>query len=210
MIKDLNLIYEKLFASFGPQGWWPAETPFEVIVGAILTQNTNWLNVEKAIANLKQHDLLTPKKLYALPLKKLSLLIKPAGYYNIKAARLREFLKFLFSDYQGSLKKMASLDTADLRRQLLSIKGIGPETADSILLYAFKKPIFVIDAYTRRMLERHKLVKEKAVYDNLQKLFMKNLIRGERLFNQYHALLVRLAKEFCVKNNPRCQLCPIK
>lgn len=209
MAKDLNLIYKKLFANFGPQGWWPAETPFEVIVGAILTQNTSWLNVEKAITNLKKENLLAPKKLYALPLKKLGLLIRPAGYYNIKALRLKAFLKFLFDNYRGSLKKMASLDAADLRRKLLSVKGIGCETADSILLYAFKKPVFVIDAYTKRILLRHKLAKAGLAYDRLQELFMKNLKSDERLFNEYHALLVRLAKEFCVKNNPRCQICPI-
>ena len=210
MNNKLAVIYEKLYAYFGPQYWWPAETAFEVIVGAILTQNTSWLNVEKAINNLKKHKLLDPSKLYKLPKDRLSKIIRPAGYYNIKAKRLKEFLNFLFDNYKGDLKKMVSQDTVILRRQLLSVNGIGPETADSILLYALNKPVFVIDAYTKRILSRHNLIKGDASYEQAQNAFMDDFKPDEKLFNEYHALLVKLAKEFCLKNKPKCEICPIK
>ena len=206
----LDSIYKKLYDSFGPQYWWPAQTPFEVMVGAILTQNTSWSNVRKAINNLKEHNLLSPKKLYQLTPKKLSNLIMPAGYYNIKAKRLKEFLNFLFKNYQGNLKKMVSVDTSALRRQLLSVNGIGPETADSILLYAMNKPIFVIDAYTKRILKRHKFINHDASYEETQNLFMSRLKSDVKLFNEYHALLVKLAKDFCLKTKPKCNICPLK
>lgn len=206
----LDLIYQKLYACFGPQHWWPAETPFEVVVGAILTQNTNWLNVEKAINNLKKNELLSPDKLYRLSARKLALLIKPAGYYNIKTRRLKSFLRFFLKHYKGDIKKMSSEDPSILRRQLLSINGIGPETADSILLYALDKPVFVIDAYTKRILFRHRLIKEDASYDDAQNLFMGNLKPDAALFNEYHALLVKSGKEFCLKRSPKCEICPLK
>jgi len=210
MKKKLGAIYEKLYANFGPQHWWPAETAFEVIVGAVLTQNTAWANVEKAIINLKKNKLLTPHKLYQLPQKKLALLIKPAGYYNIKAKRLKEFLKFFFKNYELNIKKMSRMPVLTLRQQLLGVHGIGPETADSILLYALNKPLFVVDAYTKRVLGRHKLIPENTGYALVQDLFMKNLEKNTKLFNEYHALLVRLAKDFCLKNKPRCIICPLK
>jgi endonuclease-3 related protein len=203
----LNSIYKKLYSYFGPQHWWPGKTPFEVMVGAILTQNTNWLNVEKAINNLKKRKLLYPRKLYNLPQEKLALLIKPAGYFNVKAKRLKEFLNFLFNCHGGSVKKMSSEDTLDLRQQLLSVNGIGPETADSILLYALNKPVFVVDVYTKRILSRHHFIKDDASYAEVQNLFMKNLTRDVKLFNEYHALLVKLGKEFCLKNKPKCDIC---
>lgn len=206
----LNSIYRKLYTHFGPQHWWPADTPFEVMVGAILTQNTNWLNVEKAIDNLKRRNLLSPQRLYRLSLKKLSSLITPAGYYNIKAKRLSEFLIFLYKHYKGSLKKMSSDGTYELRQRLLTVNGIGPETADSMLLYALGKPIFVIDAYTKRIFLRHRLIKSDATYNEIQDLFMKNLKAYVKLFNEYHALLVRVGKEFCLKNKPKCNTCPLK
>jgi len=202
-------IYRRLYSRFGPQGWWPAKTPFEVIIGAILTQNTSWLNVEKAIRNLRKSRLLTPSRLYGLTTGYLGSLIKPAGYYNVKAGRLKEFLGFLFKNYGGSLRRMSGIDTAALRSQLLSVKGIGPETADSILLYALDRPVFVVDAYTRRVLLRHRLIEEGATYDEIQGIFLKNLKPGLRLFNEYHALLVRLGKEFCLKSKPRCKSCPL-
>jgi len=207
---NLVKVYKKLYLSFGPQYWWPAESPFEVMVGAILTQNTSWLNVRKAINNLKQHKLLTARKLYKIPEKKLALLIKPAGYYNIKAKRLKAFLDFLFKHYRGEIQHMLHANIPTLRRQLLSVKGIGPETADSILLYALEKPIFVVDAYTKRMLARHNLIKEDAPYEKIQKLFMRNLKKGVKLFNEYHALLVKLGKDFCHKSKPKCDICPLK
>ncbi|MDD5730038.1 MAG: endonuclease III domain-containing protein [Candidatus Omnitrophica bacterium] len=205
----LNLIFRQLYRYFGPQRWWPAETDFEVIVGAILTQNTNWSNVEKAINNLKENNLLAPRKLYRVSEKKLASLIRPAGYYNIKAKRLKNFLEFLYGRYQGSVKKMSGRDTALLRQELLGVNGIGPETADSILLYSLEKPVFVVDAYTKRMLLRHKFILENADYHSVQKLFERSLKADAGLFNEYHALIVRLGKEFCLKNKPRCGLCPL-
>lgn len=210
LVFRLKSIYERLYAYFGPQHWWPAEGPFEVMLGAILTQNTNWLNVEKAINNLKKHKLLAADKLYRLPQEKLTLLIKSAGYFNIKAKRLKEFLNYFFSVYQGSIKKMSQVATQDLRQQLLSVNGIGPETADSILLYALEKPIFVIDAYTKRILLRHKFIKASSPYNEIQDLFMQNLKADVKLFNEFHALLVRLGKEICLNHKPKCQICPLK
>jgi endonuclease III related protein len=210
MAGKLAIIYQKLHSFFGNQRWWPADNNFEVMVGAILTQNTNWLNVEKAITNLKKHKLLEPAKLYRLKVKRLALLIRPAGYYNIKAERLRSFLEFFISRYGANIKKMSKTDTNYLRKELLSVKGIGPETADSMLLYALDKPVFVVDAYTKRILLRHCLIDEAAGYDKIQNLFMKNLKLGVQLFNEYHALLVRLGKDFCLKNKPKCDICPLE
>ncbi len=210
MKRKLHLIYQKLYSYFGPQHWWPANSPFEVLVGAILTQNTSWQNVERAIGNLKKNKLLEVTRLYRLTYRRLASLIRPAGYYNIKAKRLKNFLRFLFKFYRGNLKTMSLQDTQELRRQLLSVNGIGPETADSILLYALNKPLFVVDAYTKRILLRHRLIKESACYDEVQNLFMRNFKKDIKLFNEYHALLVRLGKEFCLKNKPKCDICPLK
>src|SRR3989338_4197328 len=206
----LEDIYEKLYRRFGPQAWWPGETPFEVIVGAILTQNTNWQNVESAINNLKKAKVLNPRKLYSLPLAKLARLIRPSGYYNIKARRLRSFLDFLFKNYGGSLKKMFSRDLDSLRRQILNVKGVGPETADSILLYAGGYPVFVVDAYTKRIFSRKKLISENTGYHQAQGIFMRGIKKDAGLYNEYHALIVRLGKEICKKNNPKCETCPIR
>jgi len=210
MARRLTLIYRKLYSSFGRQHWWPGDTPFEVMVGAILTQNTSWKNVEKAIGNLKKYGLLEPKRLYRLSDKRLALLIRPAGYFNIKAKRLKNFLRFFIGNYGGSVKKMSGIDTYFLRRQLLSVNGIGFETADSILLYALNRPVFVVDAYTKRVLLRHWFINEGCGYEEMQNLFMKNLKAAVKLFNEYHALLVKLGKEFCLKNKPRCEICPLK
>ena len=210
MRRKLFIFYEKLYRYFGPQKWWPAESPFEVMVGAILTQNTNWGNVEKAIRNLKAKKVLNAQKLNQLSGKKLALLIRPSGFYNLKSKRLKEFLRFLFSRYGGKIRKMAAADALSLRQALLAVKGIGRETADSILLYALNKPIFVVDAYTKRILSRHKLISEDATYDEVQSFFMRNLKNDAKLFNEYHALLVKLGKEFCLKRRPRCEECPLK
>ncbi|MDO8489134.1 MAG: endonuclease III domain-containing protein [Candidatus Omnitrophota bacterium] len=209
MKQKLNRIFSRLYLAFGAQHWWPAETAFEVIVGAILTQNTNWANVEKAITALKEKKLLNPQKLYRLPPKKLAVLIKSAGYYNIKAARLRSFLKFFFDSYAAKIKSMAKQDLITLRKQLLKVNGIGSETADSILLYALNKPIFVVDAYTKRIFLRHGLIREEDDYSEVQDIFMRNLKQDTKLFNEYHALLVKLAKDFCHKQNPKCEICPL-
>lgn len=205
----VKLIYDRLYSAFGPQRWWPGETPFEVIVGAILTQNTSWKNVSVSIQNLKINKVLTARKLYNLPLKKLGLLIKSSGYYNLKAKRLKNFLEVLFSKYNGNLDKMLNQEGKVLRKCLLNISGIGPETADSIVLYAAGKLSFVVDAYTRRIFSRHKLIREDMSYDEIKEFFEVNLPQDVQLYNEYHALIVKVGKDFCSKRNPRCSLCPI-
>lgn len=209
MKRKLNRIFSRLYSAFGAQHWWPADSAFEVMVGAILTQNTNWSNVEKAIAALKEKKLLNPRKLYQLKPKKLAGLIRSAGYYNVKALRLKSFLKFFLDSYAAKIKSMAARDLVCLRKQLLAVNGIGPETADSILLYALNKPVFVVDAYTKRIFLRHGLIKEGAGYSQVQDIFMRNLKKDTKLFNEYHALLVKLAKEYCRKQNPKCAICPL-
>jgi len=209
MISELLIkFYELAFERFGPQHWWPGETQFEIITGAILTQNTSWTNVEKAIANLKSADLLTPERLYHFDLPQLAELIRPAGYYNIKAKRLKNFVGWLFDNYNGKLTSLESVDTDRLRAELLAIKGIGPETADSILLYAFDRPVFVVDAYTARIAFRHGLIGQDVGYEQLRELFQSNLPEDTQLFNEYHALLVRVGKEFC-KPKANCPTCPL-
>jgi endonuclease-3 related protein len=203
-------IYQTLFEAFGPQDWWPGETPFEVMVGAVLTQNTNWRNVSRAIAHLKGADLLSLEALTALPTPLLADKIRPAGYYNLKADRLKNLLHFINSEYQGDLEAFLGEKPETLRQGLLSVRGIGPETADSIILYGAHKPVFVVDAYTYRILFRHGLISEEAEYHDIQELFQQALPASAALFNEYHALLVRLGKEFCKKNNPLCTSCPIE
>jgi endonuclease-3 related protein len=201
--------YDRLYGSFGPQKWWPGDTPFEIIVGAILTQNTNWRNVEKAVVNLKRDGLLSARKLLGLRPATLAALIRPAGYFRVKTKRLRNFLSFFCNDYGAGIARMKAEGTAALREKLLAVNGIGPETADSILLYALEKPVFVIDAYTKRILSRHYLIPEETTYDEMQELFMDNLPRKVKFFNEYHALLVRCGKHFCLTKNPRCKECPL-
>ncbi len=207
--KTLTEIYQLLFDSFGTQHWWPGETRFEIITGAILTQNTNWANVEKAITNLKSADCLTPEKLHRLDPAQLAELIRPAGYYNIKAKRLKNFIDWLFDNYDGELANLETIDTDRLREELLEIKGVGRETADSILLYAFDMPIFVVDAYTARIVCRHGLIAHDADYEQLREMFESNLPTDTQLYNEYHALLVKLGKEFC-KPKARCTDCPLE
>jgi endonuclease-3 related protein len=207
--EQLTEIYQLLLDRFGPQRWWPGETAFEIITGAILTQNTSWANVKKAIANLKSANLLTPEKLYYLDTTKLAELIRPAGYYNIKAKRLKNFLTWLFQNYNGRLENLENLDTDRLRAELLAVKGVGRETADSILLYAFDRPIFVVDAYTARVAVRHRLIEPDADYEQLRDLFQSNLPQDVQLFNEFHALLVRLGKEFC-RPVAKCPGCPLE
>jgi endonuclease-3 related protein len=201
--------YRALYRAFGPQHWWPGETPFEVMVGAVLTQNTAWRNVEKAIANLKRNGPLTPSNLHRLSERRLAVLIRPSGYFNVKAKRLRHLLEFIQTAYGGSLKRMFAEDSADLRRNLLEVNGIGPETADSILLYAGGKPVFVVDAYTKRIFGRHEYFGIDADYPHVQRFFMENLPRNTRLYNEYHALIVKLGKDYCKKTRPACATCPL-
>jgi endonuclease-3 related protein len=207
--KKLTEIYQLLYAAFGPQHWWPSQTQFEIIAGAILTQNTNWANVEKAIAHLKTTDCLAPEKLHHLDISRLAELIRPAGYYNIKAKRLKNFVDWFFDNYDGQLTNLENLDTDRLRAELLTVKGIGCETADSILLYALDRPIFVVDAYTARIAFRHQLINPDADYEQLRELFQSNLPQDIQLFNEYHALLVRVGKEFC-KPKAKCAGCPLE
>jgi endonuclease-3 related protein len=202
----LTDIYRRLLDRFGPQHWWPAEEPFEVIVGAILTQSAAWGNVEKAMANLKKAEALSSAKLRRLQLPKLAKMVHPCGYYNAKALKLKSFAFWLGNHYNDDLDSLFAVDTDDLRQQLLSVHGIGRETADSILLYAAGKPVFVIDAYTRRILSRIGLVPAKDSYGGYQAFFMEHLPPDAAMFNEYHALLVRLGKDFC-RRRPLCPQC---
>jgi endonuclease-3 related protein len=207
--ETLSEIYQLLYDAFGPQHWWPGETPFEIVTGAILTQNTNWANVEKAIANLKSAGYLTPEALFRIEISKLAELIRPAGYFNIKAKRLKSFIIWLYDNYDGEMKNLELAGTDQLRAELLAVKGIGRETADSILLYALGRPVFVVDAYTARIALRHKLIDSGADYEQLRQLFESNLTEDVRLFNEYHALLVRAGKEFC-RPKAKCRDCPLE
>lgn len=207
--ETLSEIYQMLYEAFGPQHWWPGETPVEIITGAILTQNTNWSNVEKAIANLKSARCLTPDALHRIAIVKLAELIRPAGYFNIKAKRLKSFFDWFFDNYSGEIANLQNVNTGRLREELLSIKGVGCETADSILLYALGRPVFVVDAYTARIVLRHELIEPGADYEQLRQLFESNLPENVQLFNEYHALLVRAGKEFC-RPKARCSGCPLE
>jgi endonuclease-3 related protein len=206
----LKKVYQRLFDCYGPQHWWPGETPFEVIVGAILTQSAAWTNVEKAILKLKTAYVLNPQSMQKISHSELAALVHSCGYYNMKAKKLQAFLEWLDIRFGGSLERMFDEETFSLRRELLEVHGIGEETADSILLYAGNKPVFVIDAYTRRIVDRIGLTAGGPRYADYQKLFMSNLSHDIELFNEYHALLVALGKNCCLKTSPRCGLCCLK
>jgi endonuclease-3 related protein len=199
-------VYKKLFKAFGPQHWWPASSSFEVIVGAILTQNTSWNNVEKAIANLKKERMLSIKKIALVNEKKLALLIKSAGYFNQKACYLKQFCQHLMKHFNGNLKKFFNREIEEVRKELLSLKGIGNETADSILCYAGNKPAFVVDAYTLRFMKR--FYGKNLSYLEAQEFFVSKLPNNTELFNEFHALLVELGKNYC-KPKPLCRECPL-
>jgi endonuclease III related protein len=203
-------IYDRLLKAFGPQHWWPGDSAFEVMVGAVLTQNTNWQNVEKAISNLRQSDLLEPHALYNVPVEELEDLLRPAGYFRIKARRLRSLLEFLVTRWDGSLEAMFQTDLQRLREELLTVNGIGPETADSILLYAGGLPVFVVDAYTHRIFARHGWIGFDADYHQTQDYIQSCLPEDVRLYNEYHALLVYAGKHYCRKTKPNCRECPLK
>jgi len=209
-LKDRLLeLYRRLFDRFGPQGWWPGESPFEVALGAILTQNTNWQNVSRVMEALKANGDLDPVVLAKMPEAELASRFRPAGYYNLKARRVKNFLDFLAARFAHSMEKMALEELEPLRVELLGLHGIGPETADSILLYALHKPTFVVDAYTFRILSRHDLVIEPCSYEELRQVFMERLPAEVPLYQEFHALLVRLGKEFC-RPQPRCAGCPLE
>ncbi len=202
--------FETLAKSLGPMRWWPARTPFEVIVGAILTQNTAWQNVERAIANLRRERLLTPRAIERVSTRRLARLVRPSGYFRQKAKKLKAFVRFLRNEYGGSLARMFRAPTLELRQQLLEVYGIGRETADSILLYAGGHPIFVVDAYTHRILGRHGLLLPKPDYEAVRSLFEANLPSNARLYNEFHALLVNVGKNWCRSREPRCFECPLR
>jgi len=199
-----------MLAAYGSQSWWPGRTRFEIIVGAILTQNTSWTNVERAIANLRHERLLSASAIERIPLARLAALIRSSGYFRQKARKLKAFVAFLRDQYRGSLNRMFSTPTLRLREQLLSVHGIGPETADAILLYAGQNPVFVVDAYTRRILQRHNLAHGQESYDEIREFFESNLPADPALFNEYHALIVHTGKHFCRKREPDCTRCPLR
>jgi endonuclease-3 related protein len=198
-----------MLAAFGPQNWWPGDSPFEIMVGAVLVQNTAWRNVERAIKNLREAGMMEPRALYELPPAELADLIRPAGYFQVKARRLRNLLQFVIEHYDGSLDTMFSTSLDTLREELLFINGIGPETADAILLYAGGLPTFVVDAYTHRVLSRHAWVGYDANYHDMKDLFESALPTDAPLYNEYHALLVRVGKDYCRRSEARCDECPL-
>jgi endonuclease-3 related protein len=209
-LKDtLLFICNRLAEHFGPLHWWPADSPFEVVIGAFLTQNTAWRNVELAIAALKRAVPLTPQAICGLERQRLEELIRPAGFFRQKAQRLQLFSGDLLEHYQGDLDAMLAGPLPQVRRYLLEFKGVGPETADSILLYAAHRPSFVVDAYTRRLLQRYGILQGGESYEQIRTLFMENLPRQTDLFNEYHALIVEQCKIFCRKR-PLCDSCPLQ
>lgn len=208
MKRNLTEIYKKLFGHFGEQHWWPAETEFEVIIGAILTQASAWKNVEIAIKNLKSENLLNPEGIKNIHQNKLKKLIRSVGYYNAKSKKLKKFVDFLYKNYNGDLTLFLNQPNDKLRKELFSIWGIGYETADSIILYAAHKPSFVVDAYTKRIFSRIGLIDDGIDYENLKKFFEENLPKNLGIYKEFHALIVELGKNYCRKK-PICNECPI-
>jgi endonuclease-3 related protein len=201
-------IYQKMLRYFGPRNWWPGQTPFEVCIGAILTQNTAWSNVEKAIANLKRAQCLSPKGIETINTEKLADLIRPSGYYNQKAKKLKTFVRFFINEYGSSIQQWQEESLDSSREKLLSVNGIGPETADSILLYALQKPVFVVDTYTRRIFSRHGFFPANSTYDQMQAFFTRYLPNETCLYNDFHAQVVYTGKTFC-RTRPVCEGCPL-
>ena len=208
--QELMEYYQAMSQALGPSCWWPAESSFEVCIGAVLTQNTNWTNASRAIEALRERDLLAPGRLDSVPENELAELIRPAGYFRVKAARIKSLLNFLRLEADYDLAGLAEQPMHKLRSKLLGVKGIGQETADSILLYALQFPVFVVDAYTARIMHRHGMVPADVGYSELQEIFTDNLPPDAALFNEYHALLVRVGKNWCKKSNPRCSGCPLQ
>lgn len=201
--------YELLLKRFGPQHWWPARTRFEMMLGAVLTQNTAWTNVEKATSNLRKNGVLKFQSLEKASQAQIAEWIRPAGYFNQKTGYIKEMTSQIRNRHAGSINQLFSLETPALRKELLSWKGVGPETADSILLYAAKRPVFVVDAYTRRVCLRHGWIDQKATYNDIATLFTDNLPQELQLFNEYHALIVQVCKDYCLVRNPKCEGCPL-
>jgi len=207
---ELERYYQTLFSALGPQRWWPARTPFEVIVGAILTQNTAWTNVERAITNLRREGLLSPAALERVERRRLERLIRSSGYFRQKAKKLKEFVRFLRRDFGGSLNRMFRTPTDELRARLLAVHGIGRETADSILLYAGGHRVFVVDAYTHRILARHGLAGSNSNYEEIRALFESSLPPDPATYNEFHGLIVNVGKNWCRTREPRCHECPLQ
>ncbi len=201
-------VYEKLFEALGPQRWWPGDSPWEVMFGAVLVQNTSWKNVERAIDNLRDANLLEPRRLWAVASDELAELIRPAGYYRLKTNRLRNLLEFLLTQYDASLEALQNTNLTELREQLLQVRGIGPETADSILLYALSKPTLVVDTYTQRVFARHGWIEHDADYHQLQQHLVSELPEDSKLYNELHALLVNVGHHYC-RRTPKCEACPL-
>lgn len=209
MKRLLNDYYGRLSAHFGPTGWWPGDSAFEIAVGAILVQNTSWANVELAIANLKASKLLDARRLLEADVVEVEEVVRPAGYFRVKTKRLRSFCRFCVEEFSGSMARMARVPVDELRPRLLEVHGIGPETADDILLYACDKPVFVVDAYTRRVLGRHGLVDGGIGYESLRAVFEGNLATDVSVFQEFHALLVQVGHQYCRKT-PQCSGCPLE
>ncbi|MFY9141019.1 MAG: hypothetical protein WBJ83_01595 [Thermacetogeniaceae bacterium] len=209
MYDRLMEIYNKLYEYFGPRHWWPADTALEMIIGAILTQNVSWRSASAAIDNLKREGILSIEGILSCDPVSLSALVRPARYYNQKAKKLQSFCQVIAEEFRGDLESFLSLDMETLRKKLLSIYGIGPETADCIILYAAEKPIFVVDAYTRRIFSRLGFFPEKISYDQMQLFFMSHLPRDTALYNEYHAQIDALGNQICLKSRPRCRECPV-
>lgn len=208
-LPELSEVYQRLLAHFGHRSWWPGDTQIEIIVGAILTQNTAWTNVEKAIVNLKREKALAVGRLREMELGVLAGLIRPSGYFNQKARKIKAFIEFLDRSYQGSIARMGKAPVSVLRPQLLEVHGIGPETADSILLYALGKPVFVVDAYTRRIFYRHIFFEKVPTYEQVQGKFHRELPQDVNLYNDFHAQIVAVGNRFC-KPRPKCEGCPLE
>lgn len=205
----LDEYFNSLFTALGPQHWWPGNSPLEIVVGAILTQNTSWKNVEQAISNLREANLLSAAAIQNVNLRRLERLLRPSGYFRQKARKLKAFCTFLHTEYAGSLDGMFATPTIVLREKLLGVYGIGPETADSILLYAGGHGVFVVDTYTRRMLARHGWVGENPKYNRVQWLFERKFPGNSKVFNEFHALIVQAGKRWCLAQNPKCEECPL-
>lgn len=202
--------YQRLYDHFGPQHWWPAEEPFEVMVGAVLVQNTQWKNAQKAIDNLREYDLLNYEKLSLLGATEIAEYIKSSGYYNLKSQRLKNLLDMIECQYDGDFSIFLADDALPARENLLGVKGVGPETADSILLYCCGYPVFVVDTYTHRVFSRHNMVDEETDYHTMQDVFVANLPQDRQLFNEFHALIVTVAARYCKKTKPLCGKCPLQ
>ncbi len=209
MKRTLGTYYDRMAAHYGQTHWWPGDTPFEIAVGAILTQNTAWTNVEKAIANLKQERLLDARAILDCPTKRLEKALTPSGYFRVKTVRLRSFCAHLVEHYEGDIGRMAAQPLESLRTELLGVNGIGPETADDILLYACGKIVFVVDAYTRRIFSRHGVVPHDIAYEPLRAFFEKHVQPNLHRYKEYHGLIVWTGKDFC-RRNPKCEACPLK